>query len=438
MKTVMCLGKFDVLHTGHLYHLKEAKKYGDYLVVVITADPYLPEPPVFTQDIRKQTLELLPWVDEVYICNDKTGLPAIDKFKPNFLIKGSDYLNGDKVLDIEKEKVESFGGALVIIDPDVVYSSTKLRNQNGPFLNLKIELNQSVIRRFIEDCSNLYVGIIGEPIIDIFQKVILDGQSAKSYCPSFTTQEDEITQLGGAHYVLRHVQNFCKKYNMFPNYKMHAVIKKRFLDYHNGQKHLEIKYKHKINIDEALFKQMLHEISSNTELLLIADFGHGLFDNKELVDNIYLMVQTNSSNFGYNKANKWNKYKSKLVCLDRTEASLLLGWQIEKFDKELMNTIYQKLNTEAVILTMHKYGSVYFDKNDCYVEFPALAVNNIVDSIGAGDAFFTIASLAYYLQYKPEEVLFLASLAAAANTQHLCTQDALTPFVMKKMGKAIL
>jgi cytidyltransferase-like protein len=432
---VMCLGKFDVLHTGHLHHLKEATKYSDYLIVVITADKYLPKPPVFNQEIRKETLELLPWVDEVYICEDKTGIPAIEKFKPKYLIKGPDYSNISEIL--EKEAVEDYGGTVVIISPKVVYSSTKLQNQSGPFLNLKTEIKQSLISDFIKCCSEISVGVIGEPIIDIFQNVILDGQSPKSYCPSFTKQGDEIIQMGGATYTARHLQNFCKNWKAFPDKDRYSVTKYRYLDCFSNKKHFEIKYGKKIRIDKDIFQLTLQNTIKENDLVLIADFGHGLFDNKELQDGLYLMVQTNSSNFGYNKVSKWNQYRSKLVCLDRTEASLILGKQINNCNKKLMKQLYQQLNTDVVILTMYKYGSIYFDQEEYYVEFPALALN-IVDSIGAGDAFFTLASLAHYLGYKPKEVLFLASLASAANTQHLCTEKAANPFIMQQIGKAVL
>ena len=38
MKKVMTFGSFDVLHKGHEHYLKEAKSYGDYLIVVVARD----------------------------------------------------------------------------------------------------------------------------------------------------------------------------------------------------------------------------------------------------------------------------------------------------------------------------------------------------------------------------------------------------------------
>ena len=38
MKKVMCAGTFDIVHKGHIYFLEQAKKFGDYLVVVVARD----------------------------------------------------------------------------------------------------------------------------------------------------------------------------------------------------------------------------------------------------------------------------------------------------------------------------------------------------------------------------------------------------------------
>src|SRR5271163_2586341 len=38
---VLCHGVFDVLHLGHIRHLQEAAKMGNYLVVSVTADKHV-------------------------------------------------------------------------------------------------------------------------------------------------------------------------------------------------------------------------------------------------------------------------------------------------------------------------------------------------------------------------------------------------------------
>ena len=51
-KIVLCHGVFDLLHLGHIKHFKSAKKFGDYLIVSITANKYVnkgPGRPIFNQ-----------------------------------------------------------------------------------------------------------------------------------------------------------------------------------------------------------------------------------------------------------------------------------------------------------------------------------------------------------------------------------------------------
>ena len=40
-RIILCHGVFDLLHPGHIRHLKDAKSRGDYLVVSITKDEFI-------------------------------------------------------------------------------------------------------------------------------------------------------------------------------------------------------------------------------------------------------------------------------------------------------------------------------------------------------------------------------------------------------------
>ena len=54
-KIVLCHGVFDVLHIGHLKHFKEAKEYGDILIVSITPNKFVnkgPGRPIFNERNR--------------------------------------------------------------------------------------------------------------------------------------------------------------------------------------------------------------------------------------------------------------------------------------------------------------------------------------------------------------------------------------------------
>ena len=69
---------------------------GQKLIVAINSDQSVKinkgnNRPVNNVSIRKRQLEILPWVDEVIIFNERTPLNIINEIKPDIIVKGGDY-----------------------------------------------------------------------------------------------------------------------------------------------------------------------------------------------------------------------------------------------------------------------------------------------------------------------------------------------------------
>ena len=94
MAKVMCFGTFDVLHEGHKYYLNEAKKLGDWLVVVIALDETVEKIkgrlPRNSQTVRRQNLEALKIADRVVLGNKGDKLKVVRDEKPDILAFGYD------------------------------------------------------------------------------------------------------------------------------------------------------------------------------------------------------------------------------------------------------------------------------------------------------------------------------------------------------------
>ena len=110
-------GCFDIIHSGHLDLLKEAKSYGDKLIVGLNSDKSIsklkgPDRPIINQSERKKILSALKFVDEVIIFNEENPLKLIKKLKPNILVKGADYT---KEQVIGGKFVESYGGQIKLV-----------------------------------------------------------------------------------------------------------------------------------------------------------------------------------------------------------------------------------------------------------------------------------------------------------------------------------
>jgi D-beta-D-heptose 7-phosphate kinase/D-beta-D-heptose 1-phosphate adenosyltransferase len=96
---VMISGGFDPIHIGHVRYMKESKKLGDKLVVVINNDNWLRKKKgkEFMPEVdRKEIIEAISFVDKVIISShvkntkDMSVCEEIKKVKPNIFANGGD------------------------------------------------------------------------------------------------------------------------------------------------------------------------------------------------------------------------------------------------------------------------------------------------------------------------------------------------------------
>ena len=94
MKRVVVFGVFDLLHPGHLYFLREAKKHGTHLTVVLTRDVRVraekKHQPFFNERERLSMVGALKWVDRA-ILGDKVGeWTMLKRLHPDVVCVGYD------------------------------------------------------------------------------------------------------------------------------------------------------------------------------------------------------------------------------------------------------------------------------------------------------------------------------------------------------------
>ena len=134
-KTVVhCHGCFDLMHPGHIKYLQAAKRMGDVLLVTLTPDKFVdkgPDRPVFSQDLRAESIAALECVDFVSINLWPTAVETIRALKPHYYVKGQEFENlKDRTGKIQKEyKVLKEIGAEMRFTHEIVFSSTKLLNK---------------------------------------------------------------------------------------------------------------------------------------------------------------------------------------------------------------------------------------------------------------------------------------------------------------------
>ena len=107
MVTVMATGTFDLLHIGHIYYLKEAKKLGDTLAVVVACDKTvrrLKHEPVTTEEMRLRLINELRVVDKAVLGNEDDKFEVVEELKPDVIALGYDQIHDEKSLKQELRK----------------------------------------------------------------------------------------------------------------------------------------------------------------------------------------------------------------------------------------------------------------------------------------------------------------------------------------------
>lgn len=126
-KIVTCNGCFDILHTGHIKFLEEAKKQGDILVVGLNSDSSVKsikgeKRPINTEENRAIVLAALSLVDYVVIFSEKDPRNLLEIIKPDVHVNGIVY--GENC--IEAETVKKYGGRIYLVKNFGGFSTTKL------------------------------------------------------------------------------------------------------------------------------------------------------------------------------------------------------------------------------------------------------------------------------------------------------------------------
>lgn len=88
-------GYFNPLHVGHLQMIREAKKLGDYLVVIVNNNEQVKlkgSIPFMTEQDRAEIVRALKDVDEVFIAIDKdrSVCESLRAVKPDIFANGGD------------------------------------------------------------------------------------------------------------------------------------------------------------------------------------------------------------------------------------------------------------------------------------------------------------------------------------------------------------
>jgi rfaE bifunctional protein nucleotidyltransferase chain/domain len=483
----LCHGVFDLLHVGHLRHLRVARGFGDALIVSITADEFVqkgPGRPVFQSVLRAEMLAALELIDYVVVVPDLSAEPILHAVKPNVYAKGGDYIDPDQ--DVtgkivrERDIVEQHGGRLVFTE-DITFSSSNLLNRffnvfdpevKAYLQDLKGRDGALQIAELIDKIQCMNVLVIGDAIIDRYSYVTAMGKSAKEHMIATLLQSSE-TFAGGVFATANHVASFCRKVDILtslggpeeenfedlvraslrPNIELTPIhrygapttLKTRFVEPTYLRKLFEV-----YSMDDTPLRpdeqqqvdDRLEACIRDYDIVIVNDFGHGLIARStidiltERARFLAINTQINAGNNGFNLITKYSR--ADYICLDVPEARMAVHDKSSPVETICGELLPAQIDCPNIIVTHGKVGCFAYQKNrNDVVHIPALT-QQVVDTVGAGDAFLAVTAPMVAVGGDIGLVGFIGNIAGAVKVGIVGHRNFVEKSVLQKYAATLL
>ncbi|MGH7775162.1 MAG: PfkB family carbohydrate kinase [Candidatus Binatia bacterium] len=471
-RIVHCHGVFDLVHPGHIRHLEAAKSEGSLLVVTVTPDEYVnkgPGRPIFNQRLRVETLAALQCVDFVAINEWPTAVETIRLLRPDVYVKGNEYARREedltgKIYD-EERAIRAVGGRIHFTD-DITFSSSHLLNAYFDALppgadaylrEFRQRYTRDDVIRYLKSVDKLKVLVVGDAIIDEYHFSRPYGMASKSstIAAQFISAE---AYAGGALAVANHVAGFCKNVHLLtclgeqdsrqefigghlkPNVAAKfflrpdapTVVKRRYVQSFLVTKLFEVSFFNDQPLPNSLDQMIcgyLTSIIDRYDLVIVADYGHGLISPRaiEILSQqgrfLAINTQLNSINLGYNMITKYPR--ADYVCIDEEETRMASRDRYGPLES-LVERLAIELNCSLLTVTRGHRGSVSYQPGKGFLP-AALLSREVVDTMGAGDAYLAITAPCACLGYPADLIGFVGNAVGALAVRILGNKESLEP-----------
>jgi rfaE bifunctional protein nucleotidyltransferase chain/domain len=483
-KVALCHGAFDLLHRGHVHQFEQALAKVDLLVVSLTADAFIvkgPDRPVFNQTIRAEMEAVLEVVDFVVITESPTAVEVIKLLRPDYYVKGEAYKDASQDtignIGVEEDAIKSVGGEMLFTHEMQIRSTPLINSWIDPFPpevvaylgSFKEKFPFSVFAEALESFQALRVLLIGEVIIDQYDYVEPMDTSPKggviatrylgsesfaggilacaNHMATLCSTVDVVSTLGAHHSHEQFVRESLVG-NVQPWFLMRdgqeTLVKQRQVEKNYYRKITETYRGSDVALNDSEERDVLAHVGSiidDYDLVFVVDYGHGLMTPKivDLVSRnrarhkLAVNVQVNSANKGFHLVTRYPLVD--FVSLTQFEARLAFSDKLAS-PGELADRIMADMGASMVAITLGRNGSTVADKTSCS-HVPSFS-KRIVDTVGAGDAHFSVASLAYVSGLSSEFVGFVGNVAGALATTYIGNKTPITKRMLMNFGKTLL
>lgn len=440
-KVVLCHGVFDVIHPGHIRHLTYAKSKADILIASVTCDSqvrkgqYRPHCP---QELRAQALACLEMVDFVMIDNDATPLTSIKLLQPDLYAKGYEYQ--ERTIS-EVGAVQQYGGTMLYTPGDVVFSSSKMLDREQPKLLLE-KLAMLDISWDLPDWRGLRVHVVGDTIVDTITRCVPLGFNAKT--PTLSVQYESVENfVGGAGVVARHLaaagasvifstvlgDDEAGKFvrDNLPGIQLKDIVDptrpttRKNVITSDGYRLLKVDQLDNRAVSDPIIYKLVMQIKRTVcKGVIFSDFRHGIF-NRGSIPHLTKAVLSDVMKVADSQvASRWGNILEfngfDMITPNEKEARFALGDQDSNI-RRLAWDIYSVAKCKTLMMKLGSRGMLAQVNDQAEVIVLDSFARNVVDPVGAGDAFLAYATLGIFTG-SVEKAAVLGSIAAALECEH--------------------
>jgi len=373
--------------------------------------------------------------------------------------KGPDYKNHQTDLtgkiDDEEAAVRDAGGRIYYTE-DITFSSSTLINQHfsshapevdAYLAELRGTYRPPQIHAALDSLRKMRVLVVGEAIIDEYVYVDQMGKSSKEpvLAMRYSSQEQF---AGGALAIANHIAAICDDVSLvtflgscdsredfireklapnveptfFAKKDSPTIVKRRYVDSYLLQKLFEVYIFNDEYLDErdaAQFRAHLERVSGDYDLVVVADFGHGIFTQSaiETVQRYakFLAVNTqqNAANIGYHTLSRYSR--ADFVCTNEGELRSDMRARLGDIEP-LILSLFERLRLGTALITRGKRGALFYRGNEGWSSGPAFA-STVTDRVGTGDAVLSWTAPMAAAGLPGKMIAFVANVVGAQAAQ---------------------
>jgi bifunctional ADP-heptose synthase (sugar kinase/adenylyltransferase) len=325
-----------------------------------------------------------------------------------------------------------------------------------------------VVRDALAALRPLKVLVIGEAIIDEYSYCVPLGKAPKE--PAISSKHVRLERhAGGALACANHVAGFCRevdlvtglgaddpqeafirgrlKANVRPRFFVRegtpTITKRRYVSEPALLKLFEVAVMDDTPLPAAVEDQMLAHLEAALpayDLVIVTDYGHG-FLGPRTVDLLaargrYLAVNTqaNPGNLGFHVITRYPR--ADYLCIDEGEARLAMRDRWRPL-AELAGLLRERVKCSAMAVTRAQQGVLVSGPDGTAWEVPALT-RDVVDRMGAGDAYLAVSSPCAAAGLPLDVVTLLGSAAGALAVRIVGNRASVEPAAVERLVAELL